>query len=63
MPHPNQPVKMRLFGRLLRDNDGEIRNKAQLSMEFHRRTGKMEQIVNLHMQDGLLVETVRQERT
>lgn len=43
----------------VRDPDGEIRNKAQLSMEFHRRTGKMEKLIDLHMQDGLLVETDR----
>lgn len=41
-------------------NNGET--AARLRVEFHRRTGVLEQTIDLHKEHGLLVETIRAER-
>ncbi len=36
-------------------------NSAKISIEFHRRTGVLEKLINCHKQDGFLVETIHGE--
>ncbi len=36
-------------------------NAAEISVEFHRRTGILEKIVNVHKENGFLVETQKEE--
>jgi len=46
---------------LIKRCPGEGENAAQLKIEFHRRTGILEKMVDLHKEKGYLVETVEED--